>query len=61
MLSTPSRTPFFEIVGTAIAWALETIILYEQQLHRPAVEAGPLASRDHTPPRHFTASRCLLR
>lgn len=60
MLSTPNRTPFFETVGTAIAWALETIILYEQQLHRPVVEAGPLASRDYTPPLHFTASRYLL-
>lgn len=60
MLSTPNRTPFFETVGTAIAWDLETIILYEQQLHRPVVEAGPLTSRDHTPPLHFTASRCLL-
>lgn len=61
MLSTSNRTPFFETVGPAIAWALETIILYEQQPYHPAVEAGPLASRDHTPPPHSTASCCLLR
>jgi hypothetical protein len=61
MLSTPNRTPFFETLGTAIAWALETSILYEQQLYHPTVEAGPLASRDHTPPPHFTASCHLLR